>query len=165
MATACFKLLFPRCRNHICQFAGVAARYCGELFWGGDTRRAGLADVMRSALVWLQPLSTQLEGRAFDLIATTIYASSIIVQSLHGPHGRASTCRAVSRPDLKSRVPKDREQFFAKFPKDLTDGMLDFARDELWIEPYKARNPFEPMQVAGTVPALSYSPELPAPIG
>ncbi len=27
--------------------------------------------------------------------------------------------------------------------------MLDFARDELWIEPYKARNPFEPMQVDG----------------
>lgn len=29
----------------------------------------------------------------------------------------------------------------------LPDGMLDFARDELWIQPYKARNPFEAMQV------------------
>jgi hypothetical protein len=25
--------------------------------------------------------------------------------------------------------------------------MLDFARDELWIQLYKARNPFEAMQV------------------
>jgi hypothetical protein len=29
----------------------------------------------------------------------------------------------------------------------LSDGMLDFARDELWFEAYKARNPFEAMQI------------------